>query len=152
MRLILTLVLMVALSACSIGQRSPTATPTSRPGPSPSAPESSPSVQPDASATKACAEVRAGIDAFNSGDFETTVEHFRLAVPLARTQARSDPSPSADDLVAAVTYYAELAPADYPESAHSSSEFAQNKEITLGQCVTGTNPLEESTQPPSTTT
>ncbi len=77
---------------------------------------------------------------------------FRLALPLARSQAREDPSPAADDLVRAVTYYAELPPAEYAESARSSPDFARNKEITLGQCVSVGNPLGGSQQPPGTAT
>ena len=80
----------------------------------------------------ACDEVRAGIDAFNQGDFEGTVEHFEDALPLATAQ--DDGSESAGDLVEAVQYYADLAPADYPEAARSSAEFLKYKNITLGQC------------------
>ncbi len=42
-----------------------------------------------------------------------------------------------------MTYYAELAPGDYPRSAISSGEFAKYKAITLGQCVPLGTPLEE---------
>ena len=80
----------------------------------------------------ACTEVRAGIDAFNQGDFEGTVEHFEDALPLAEEQ--DDGSEPAGDLVDAVRYYADLAPADYPEAARSSQEFLKYKNITLGQC------------------
>jgi hypothetical protein len=83
--------------------------------------------------SEACEEVRTGIDAFNEGDFEETVEHFRSAVPLA--EDRDDGSQAAGDLVDAVHYYADLAPADYSEAARSSSEFLKYKNITLGQCM-----------------
>lgn len=90
---------------------------------------------PSVSGSTACAEVRAGVDAFNQGDLAKTVEHFQRAVPLAAAEARADDSEAARLLVEAVTYYAELAPDDYPESARSSSEFAKYKQITLSQCV-----------------
>ena len=82
--------------------------------------------------SEACDEVRAGIDAFNQGDFEGTVEHFEAAVPLA--EARDDGSQAAGDLVDAVHYYADLAPEDYSEAAASSPDFLKYKNITLGQC------------------
>ncbi len=82
----------------------------------------------------ACDEVVAGIDAFNLGDFSSTVRHFRAAVPLAEAEARDDDSQEAADLVDAVHYYADLPAEDYLEAADSSPEFAKYKEITLGQC------------------
>ncbi|MEO7236201.1 MAG: hypothetical protein ABIW80_12615, partial [Lapillicoccus sp.] len=68
--------------------------------------------------SEACEEVRTGIGAFNEGDYEGTVTHFEAAVPFA--EDRDDGSQDAGDLVDAVHYYAELAPADYPEAARSS--------------------------------
>ena len=50
--------------------------------------------------------MRAGIDAFNVGRFDETVEHFQLALPLA--EAQDDGSVAASRLVEAVRYYAEL--------------------------------------------
>jgi hypothetical protein len=88
--------------------------------------------------------VRAGIDDFNTGDFDGTVGHFRAALPLARAQAAKDGSSSAQDLLAAVRYYADLAPKDYLRSAASSPGFAKYKAITLGQCVAvGTVPPDD---------
>ena len=81
----------------------------------------------------ACTEVRAGIDAFNQGDFDGTVEHFEAALPLAEEQ--DDGSAAAGQLVDAVRYYAELRPGRYPDAARSSPDFARNKAITLGQCM-----------------
>ncbi len=81
----------------------------------------------------ACEEVRTGIEAFNEGDYEGTVDHFVAAVPLA--EDRDDGSQAAGDLVEAVHYYADLAAEDYPEAARSSQEFAKYKAITLGQCM-----------------
>ena len=143
MRLLCALVLLLAMSACSIGSDSD-ASGSRQPGSSPSSPDPSATpdppeaAQPDASGTPACTQVRAGIDAFNAGDFAGTVGHFVRALPLARAQAGARPSKAADDLLEAVTYYAELAPDDYPQSAASSSEFAKYKAITLGQCVVAT--------------
>ncbi len=162
MRLILTAVLLLGLgfglSACSVGQESPATDPTRQPTASPSEPDSAPDsgapdsgapAQPDASDTKACVEVRAGIDAFNARDYQGTAGRFRLAVPLAQAQARTDPSRAADDLLEAVTYYAELAPKDYPQSAASSPEFAKYKAITLGQCMPVGGPSDNgSSRPP----
>ena len=124
----IALVLMASTSGCTgtDGPRSsgetPSATPTATPTDGESAVVDSP----------ACDEVRAGIDAFNQSDFEGTVEHFEAAVPLAEEQ--DDGSEAAGDLVDAVHYYADLAPADYPEAARSSQEFLEYKNITLGQC------------------
>ena len=82
--------------------------------------------------SEACEEVRTGIDAFNDGDYDGTVEHFEAAVPLA--EAQDDGSAMAGDLVEAVRYYAELDAEQYPEAARSSADFAKYKAITLGQC------------------
>ncbi len=146
MRLILALVLVVALSACSPGtDDSPQAAPTS-------AASSAPPTPLDANGSGVCAEVRAGINAFNAGDFTRTVKHFGLALPLARAQALADPTPASRRLVEAVAYYADLAPEDYPQSARSSLAFARYKAITLGQCVTRADPLDESGPSPGVRT
>ena len=141
MRALAVALLLAATSACSIGNQDPESVPT----PSPSAPESSPESSPDSSdpsesgsaaaGSPACVEVREGIKAFNAGDYPVTVAHFKVALPLARAQADVSGSSEADDLLEAVRYYARLAPADYPEAARSSPEFAKYKSITLGQCV-----------------
>jgi hypothetical protein len=157
MRLLMILVLAVTLGACTPKAESPKAEPkraaTSAPTPvTPGQPDQPDQTeQPDMSDTKACAEVRAGIDDFNQGEFAGTVEHFRTALPLARQQAQAHPSRSARDLVDAVTYYAELAPDDYLASSGSSLEFAKYKAITLGQCVVGTEQPGGSGSPGVTT-
>jgi hypothetical protein len=81
----------------------------------------------------ACEEVRTGIEAFNLGDYDGTVEHFEAAVPLAEEQ--DDGSTTASELIEAVRYYATLDADAYPEAARSSPEFARYKAITLGQCM-----------------
>ena len=90
--------------------------------------------------SEACEEVRAGIDAFNQGAYDETVEHFQTAVPLAEEQ--DDGSVPASQLIEAVRYYAELDAERYPEAARSSREFAKYKAITLGQCVAGDDESE----------
>ena len=89
----------------------------------------------------ACDEVRAGIDAFNGGEFDETVEHFRAALPLAEEQ--DDGSVLASRLIEAVRYYAELDAERYPDAARSSPEFAKYRAITLGQCVAGNDAAPE---------
>jgi hypothetical protein len=161
------LLLVLLLTGCAHEARSAsgasgsTASPTAPSTPSPSAlptspPTSPPSSdvgsQPDRSLTPACVEVRAGIDAFNAGDFDGTVQHFRTALPLARRQAAADSSASARDLLAAVRYYAELAPGDYLTSSATSPDFAKYKAITLGQCEgAGVQPVAPSESPGVTT-
>lgn len=104
-----------------------------------------PDARVDVVDSQAREEVRAGIDAFNLGDYETTVEHFAAAVPLAEKQ--DDGSKTAADLVEAVRYYAGLEAGQYPEAARSSPDFAKYKAITLGQC----RPVgEESAESPGT--
>ncbi|MGJ9423514.1 hypothetical protein [Aeromicrobium sp. CF3.5] len=99
--------------------------------------ESGPDADP--AATDACTEVRAGIDAFNTGDFDETVDRFRTALPLAEDQASSDDSQEAADLLEAVQYYADLEAGMYPEAARTSPDFEKYKQITLGQC----GPIEQ---------
>lgn len=83
--------------------------------------------------SEACEKVRTGIEAFNLGDYDGTVEHFEAAVPLAEEQ--DDGSTKAGQLVEAVRYYAALDAEAYQEAARSSPEFARYKAITLGQCM-----------------
>ncbi len=83
--------------------------------------------------SQACEEVRTGIEAFNLGDYDGTVEHFEAAVPLAEEQDAG--STKASELIEAVRYYAALDAEAYPEAARSSPEFAKYKAITLGQCM-----------------
>ncbi len=150
MRIILAAVLLIFLSGCSSDQKSGRAEPRKDPSASASAPAAPD--RPEVSETKACSAVRAGINAFNAGDFSITVDEFRRALPLARAQAEDNPSKAADDLVEAITYYAELAPEDYPQSAVSSPEFLKYKAITLGQCVGDGAPLEGESESPGITT
>lgn len=141
----LTAVLLLALLAgCSAGGGDARA-------PSEGTPRSeSPSSQSPDDLTSACVEVRAGISAFNTGDFEETVARFQDAVPLAKAEAeKADAgadSEAADLLLEAVEYYADLAPEDYVKSAANSPDFERYKQITLGQCLAGVPPASE--EPP----
>jgi len=92
--------------------------------------------------SEACEEVRTGIEAFNVGAFDETVEHFEEALPLAEEQ--DDGSVLASQLIEAVRYYAELDAELYPEAARSSPDFARYKAITLGQCMPRTDESPES--------
>ncbi|WP_309647266.1 hypothetical protein [Nocardioides sp.] len=134
MRLLLATLLVAATTATTAC--SATLDPASR---------SAPGLATPPSETPACAEVRAGIAAFNEGDYDETVARFVAAVPLAEEQV--DGSKQADDLLEAIRWYAELPAEDYPEAAISSQDFATYKAITLGQC----DPVVTAeTEPPGT--
>ncbi len=152
MRRAALLLLLPALAACG----GPAADDEPAPGPS-SSPSSSPSPdaddepdQPPTGAaparTPACAAVRAGIDAFNEGEYDETVARFVEAVPLAEEQL--DGSDRADQLLEAVQWYAALPPEDYADAAVSSQEFQVYKAITLTQCDPVPDVAGPSTPPP----
>jgi hypothetical protein len=84
---------------------------------------------------RTCELVRDGIDEFNRHDYAGTVASFRRAKAPAKVYATMNQEPEADALLDAVEYYANLAPADYPEAARTSEHFARNKAITLSQCA-----------------
>jgi len=86
---------------------------------------------------KTCVEVRSGIDAFNAGDFSSTVSHFEKAELLAEAYVKASDDDDADDLLEAVRYYADLPTKSYLEAARTSPDFARYKAITLGQCADG---------------
>lgn len=132
--------LLIALSACGLGGpsgdgASPSPEAQSRPPSAspPGADESDPKAPPR-DEPSSCAEVRAGIDAFNQGDLEETVSRFKDALPLAEAAAEEEPSRMADDLLEAVEYYAELPAEDYP-AAVETPDFEKYKQITLSQCA-----------------
>lgn len=138
--LLVPLLLLVAALAASCGGGEPAAGPPQREAgsSSPEAPGGSPGARPEGprgetpAATPACEQVRAGIAAFNEGDYEETVARFEAAVPLAEDQV--DGSTAADDLLEAVRWYADLPAEEYPEASISSPDFQRYKAITLGQC------------------
>lgn len=92
------------------------------------------------SETEACAEVRAGIDAFNDGDLEETVRHFETAEPLAEQLVED--GADAKLLLEAIRYYAALPPEEYLE-ASPSPDFQRNKVITLMVCAYGEGDPEQ---------
>lgn len=91
----------------------------------------------DDAAAQTCAEVRAGIAAFNDRDYTGTVEHFVKAKPFARRYADLSDEKVADDLLEAVEYYAALPPRRYREAFAESRQFLKYQQITLGQCEVG---------------
>ena len=92
-------------------------------------------VSASAAKSQTCAEVKAGVDSFNDGDYSGTVTHFKKAIEPATLFAKTTKASDADDLLNAVRYYAGLQPREYPEAARTSSDFAKYKAITLGLCV-----------------
>ncbi|EFQ84123.1 hypothetical protein HMPREF0063_10839 [Aeromicrobium marinum DSM 15272] len=107
----------VALTACSTGTDAP-------------------AEDPDRAGDTTCQLVRAGIDAFNTGDVDGTIELFREALEPARDYADLSDDPVADDLLEAVQYYADLPADEYVEAFRTSEEFRRYQAITLGQCET----------------
>ena len=131
--------LLIALSACGLeGSSGDGASPSpevqSRPPSASPDPVEPPRNESQEDEPSSCAEVRAGIDAFNRGDLEETVSRFEEALPLAETAAEEEPSRLADDLLEAVEYYAELPAEDYP-AAVETPDFEKYKQITLSQCA-----------------
>jgi hypothetical protein len=123
MKLLGSVVLLLALTACSSGSEAPsTSTSTS-------------SLSAADAVQATCREVRAGIDEFNREDYAGTVEHFEKAKIPAKVYAKVNKEPEADALLDAVEYYANLSPDRYPDAARSSESFARNKAITLEQCA-----------------
>ncbi|AXT84849.1 hypothetical protein C6I20_06345 [Aeromicrobium sp. A1-2] len=123
MRIIAAVVLLGALSACAGGSEQTGDETTTSP------------LSIVEAQTKTCAEVRTGIDLFNAKDYAGTVASFEKAKVTAKVYATISEEPEADALLDAVEYYANLAPADYPEAARTSENFARNKAITLNQCA-----------------
>ncbi len=129
----LVVLLAVVAAGCTTG------TDDDRDDSGPTPPASSPSVRL-LSGTEACAEVRAGIDAFNEGDLEETVRHFEKAVPLAEDLVAD--GEDADTLLGAIEYYAALPPEEF-QQASPSPDFQRNKAITLTLCAYGAGPRGE---------
>ncbi len=127
--------LLAALAGCTVGGGG-----VERDDSGPTPPTSSAPPSRLLSETEACAEVRAGIDAFNEGDLDETVRHFELAVPLAKELVAEDEA--ADTLLGAIEYYATLPPEEY-QAASPSPEFQRNKAITLTLCEYGAGPEED---------
>ncbi len=146
------MLLLLVLVGCSAGQ------PAQQPSDPPSELTSeqstaAPSVPPDGPSPRAgspvdspaCEQVRAGIAAFNEGDYEETVARFVAAVPLAEEQV--DGSVAADGLLEAVRWYAALPADDYLAAFQESPEFERYQQITLGQCLPVDGPAPSPSEP-----
>ncbi|MEJ7633650.1 hypothetical protein [Aeromicrobium sp.] len=120
MKTVATLALLAILAACGSSSEDEPA---------------KPKLSAEKAAEQTCTEVNAGIEEFNQGDYAGTVTHFEKAKITAKVYAMVSDEPEADALLDAVQYYANLDPADYPEAARSSENFARNKAITLNQCA-----------------
>jgi hypothetical protein len=81
-----------------------------------------------------CSLVRSGVAAFNENRFDLTVDRFRSALEPARAYADASDASSADDLLEAVEYYADLPAADYRRAFETSPDFKRHQATTLGQC------------------
>lgn len=137
---VVPLLLVLACGACG-GEDPPSGSPSEDPPAEPG-----PGTESAAATTPACEAVRAGIDAFNAGDYDETVDLFTEAVPLAEEQL--DGSPQAEQLLEAVEWYAALPAEDYPEAAATSPEFQRYKDITLTQCDPAPDGGAPSSPPP----
>lgn len=154
-RLVATLVLLLGLVACSgdgddrsgAGRPADPTTASDPADPSPSD-RSAPSDPSDLAATDVCRLVREGVDAFNTGDVETTIERFEAAVGPAEDLARDQPSDDTALLLEAVRYYASLPADDYVEANASSPEFARYRDFTLTACAYAGPPDDATTIDP----
>ncbi|MEO9322497.1 hypothetical protein ABFT23_03350 [Nocardioides sp. C4-1] len=137
MRILAPLALVLVLSACGG---------TDDDGGDGDGPSSSPSETSDVvlAETEVCDLVRQGIDAFNLGDLDGTVERFETAVPEAEALADDQPSSDTEALLDAVRYYAELPVEDYLEASVSSPEFLRFKDFTLTECAYAAPPVGSS--------
>lgn len=144
MRRLLVLPLLVSglvLGACSGGGSSEDAAGGSSSGGPTSAPSDEPSTGAAGGREAVCSKVRAGINAYNTGDFDETIEQFRDAVPLATGARKTSPSQESTLLLRAVRYYAALPADEYADAARSSREFARWKAVTLTLCASGQDQL-----------
>jgi hypothetical protein len=97
----------------------------------------------DLATTRVCDLVRRGVDAFNRGDVEETIERFQEAVPLAEELATQQPSADTRRLRDAVEYYAGIPADEYVEANDSDPTFADYRDFTLVTCEYD-GPLEPS--------
>lgn len=103
--------------------------------PTPPSSSAAPGPATDLASTEVCDLVRQGIDAFNVGDLDGTIERFEAAEPLAEELAEDQPSDDTATLLDAVRYYAELPADEYAEANESSPEFLRFKDFTLTECA-----------------
>ncbi len=151
-RALALLALALPAAACTAGTDG-TAAPAAPAAPdaSSSAPSASSTPSPGAAgpdygrpaATPACADVRAGIDAFNLSDYDAAVAAFDRALPLARQQAEEYAVPPARRLLEAVSYYAALDADELAAAFPPAPEDRKYQLVTLAQCQpTGPGPTE----------
>jgi hypothetical protein len=88
----------------------------------------------DLATTRVCDLVRRGVDAFNNGDVEETIERFQEAVPLAEELATEEPSADTRRLRDAVEFYAEIPADEYVEANATDPTFADYRDFTLVTC------------------
>lgn len=139
MRSLLVVPLLLALAACGSDDPAPAGPPSAG---STSATPGTPETEIDLAPTRACELVRDGIDAFNVGDLNGTVDLFEQAVPEAERLVEDSPSDLTRELLDAVRYYADLPAADYVEANVSDPEFLRYKDFTLTECAYGGPPVE----------
>ncbi|QWC85855.1 hypothetical protein KLP28_03675 [Nocardioidaceae bacterium] len=88
--------------------------------------------------TAVCAAVRDGIDAYNIGDLEESVQAFDDALPLARThaaqQGAGEGARAAQALLEAVRYYAGLSVTELRDAFPASRDTVRYQQTTLEQC------------------
>ncbi len=147
MRTIAAALLVLVLGACSSGGGDGEADGQTTDAPPSSVPDGTEAPDDplaDLSDTEACAEVRAGIDAFNLGDVDETVARFEAAIPLAEQLVADAAAPGTDLLLEAIRYYAAL-PAEEYGAASPSPEFQRYKTVTLTQCDYGSTPSDSDT-------
>lgn len=112
-------------------------------GREPGSSSSSATEELDLATTRVCDLVRRGVDAFNNGDVEETIERFQEAVPLAEELATQQPSADTERLRDAVEYYAGIPADEYVEANDSDPTFADYRDFTLVTCEYD-GPLEPS--------
>ena len=88
----------------------------------------------DLATTRVCDLVRRGVDAFNNGDVDETIERFQEAVPLAEELATEQPSADTERLRDAVEFYAEIPADEYVEANATDPTFADYRDFALVTC------------------
>lgn len=140
MKALAAVVLVATLAACSGTDDAGDDGPTAAPDPTRSSSSAAPGPEVDLASTEVCDLVRQGIDAFNTGDLDATIERFEQAEPLAEELAADEPSDDTETLLDAVRYYADLPADEYAEANESSPEFLRFKDFTLTECDYGAGP------------
>lgn len=139
---LLVVALLLGATGCSGSSDAsdPTAGESARPSPSQDPSGSSDPFEPPAVPAEdppPCEKVRAGIDAFNEGAPELTVRFFAQALPQAEQYVEDEPGRTADLLLAAVRYYAELPADEYADAITGSAAFQRHQVVTLSVCRYG---------------